>query len=203
MAIVSMNYSGRSVPEKIVRAREFITSLTGNPNFPTPSPSLAEIGTAADELEEAYNNARSGDRIKRQIMKDKEKTLDVLMSKLGAYIQDVSGGDPVKILSSSAGLRGDNTPGGLLSAPVGLLATVGTSEGVIECKWKPMKGARSYLVALAVDLTTNNLKIIGGSTSASFTITDQESGKKVVVRVAAINGAGQGPWSDPAVGMAG
>ncbi len=50
MAKIRLNFSRLPVPQKIAKAQQIVTAITGNANFPTPSPVLANITTAVTEL---------------------------------------------------------------------------------------------------------------------------------------------------------
>ncbi len=45
------------IPQKLNRAEEIVNAMTGNANFPTPSPDLAVVQTAIDNLRGAYQKA--------------------------------------------------------------------------------------------------------------------------------------------------
>lgn len=53
MAKVKLGFSGLSVPVQIERARNIIQKLVLNPDFPSPNPTLAVMGTAINKLESA------------------------------------------------------------------------------------------------------------------------------------------------------
>ncbi|HEY0323744.1 MAG TPA: hypothetical protein VGC66_22520 [Pyrinomonadaceae bacterium] len=59
MAKVKLNLRELSVPEKIARAQQIVTALTGNTNFPTPQPALALVTNSINELDTAYAEAQA------------------------------------------------------------------------------------------------------------------------------------------------
>ncbi len=203
MALVNMDYSGRPVAEKIVKSRLFINKLTGNANFSIPNPTLAELTTDTDALEVANEAAQGGSKASKQALKDAEAKLDSQISILGAYIQSEAEGNEAKILSTGALVRKGNAPVGELPAPIGLLAKIGAMEGTVDCKWDTVKGSKSYIIQMASDLAGTTWSYSGASTATKYTAVGLSSGKKYLFRVAALGAAGQGPWSDPAMGMAG
>jgi hypothetical protein len=202
MALVNMDYNGKSIPEKIAKGRLYISKLTGNVDFPTPNPPLADLTADTDALEAANNAAQDGGKSSKQTLKNAEDKLDGQVSILGAYIQTTSLGNENKILSTGALVRKDSTPIGELPAPTDVLAKTGDMEGTVDVKWKKVIGAKSYVLQIATDLATANWSYLGASTSAKFTAPGLTSGKKYMFRVAALGAAGLSPWSDPAIGMA-
>ena len=60
MKKVNLNLSGRSIPNKIAFAGTVVLQMSGNAYFPTPSPTLTAVKTAADALNLAYQKAQTG-----------------------------------------------------------------------------------------------------------------------------------------------
>ena len=83
--LVSLKLSKQNVPTKIENARHYVTAMTGNPSFTTPSPTLASITTAVNNLETAYNAALGGGKVLKATMRDKEIILDTLLLQLSHY----------------------------------------------------------------------------------------------------------------------
>src|SRR5205823_3404061 len=103
MAQVKIGTDGMPVPDKIQFARQIVIDMTGNPNFTTPAPTLASIGTAATTLETAYNaaqTARQVSKAKTAALDTPNGSLDLLLAQLANYVENTSGGDPAKIDSS-------------------------------------------------------------------------------------------------------
>jgi hypothetical protein len=57
MAKVRLNLRDMTIPEKVAFARQVISAMTNNTNFPTPTPTLGEVTVAANDLEVAANQA--------------------------------------------------------------------------------------------------------------------------------------------------
>ena len=58
MAKIDLDLENLTIPEKIALAKKFVKALTDDPNFPNPNPPLAEIRTAIEEAERAYQEAQ-------------------------------------------------------------------------------------------------------------------------------------------------
>ncbi len=54
---VALNLANQPVSVKIAKARHYVTSMTGNANFATPTPTLASITTANNALETSAKSA--------------------------------------------------------------------------------------------------------------------------------------------------
>lgn len=208
MATVKLGLKDLSVPQKIQLARVAVTSLTGNPAFPTPIPALTQITSLADATEAAVNEQASRQQAAQLAtvsVAEAEVALDTSLTSLGAYVQSASGGDESKILSSGLSLRAANAAVGLLPAPDNFAASLGDLPGDVDLTWNRIPGAASYVI----QFTTTDPNAEGTtwtnstpSTRSSTTVTGLKSGTRYWFRVAALGAAGQGPWSDPATKMA-
>src|SRR5258707_4890133 len=65
MANVKANLAKLKTAEKIQFARQIVTDMTSNPNFPTPTPALPSVVAAAMALEEAYNAAQTARQLSK------------------------------------------------------------------------------------------------------------------------------------------
>jgi hypothetical protein len=209
MSKIKLNFRQLSIPEKTARARQIIASIQSNATeYANPSPSLASITTAINELEQAATEtqeARQAAKAKTSAQNQKEDVLDKLMSQLAAYVESVAGDNEELVrragmdTRASAGASTNGTP----SAPPALSATRGDNEGEIDCSWDTVAGARSYTIEISPDPpTTTSWKHSGVSTKSRSTIGSLTPGTRYWFRVSAIGTAGQSGWSDPAVCIA-
>ena len=207
MPKIKLNFHSLTIPEKIARAQQVVAALTGNTNFPTPHPTLAEVTAAADALEAAANAAQAArlEARRRTAARDvKENDLTQLITQLGAYVESVAGGDEAIIMSAGLEMRSDRTTDSTApTAPETLTATTGNHDGEIELSWDAVRGARSYVV----ERTTNPQEAsswtqAGVSPRSSLIVEGLDSGTRYYFRVAAVTLNGQSPWSNHAVKVA-
>ncbi len=202
MAQIKLNFSRLSIPEKVARARQIATAMTGNANFPTPTPVLTLISDAADLLELAAAEtqaARQAAKAKTTFQNTREDQLDKLIAKAVAYVTAVAGGSELIIQSAGMDVRATPVSATIPAQPQGLAATAGDNDGAMDLSWDPVSDAASYALEKSPDPpTANSWTHAGVSTKSTFTITGLQSGARLWFRVAAVNAAGQGAWSDPA-----
>jgi hypothetical protein len=204
MPRVKLNLKNLSVNEKVLRARQIVTALTGNANFPNPQPALAQVTAAINGLEGAALEAQEA----RQIAKTrtaaqnaKEQVLDQAMTQLASYVESVAGQNDELILSVGFDVRGPSAPAA--AEQPSLTATAGDHDGEIDLAWDTVRGARSYVVQRSPDPPTeSSWAHVGVPTRSRFTVEGLTSGTRYWFRVAAINASEQGPWSNPAVKVA-
>lgn len=205
MPRIRLNLSKLSITEKIAKARQIVTALTGNADFPTPSPPLANITTAANELKTANDEvlaSRQTAKEKTAIQNQKEDALNQLLTQCAAYVESVGGNNEQLILSAGMAMRAPavattDAP----TQPEALTATAGDHDGEIDLSWDTVAGAKSYVIERSPDPPTTWTHA-GVSTRSTFVVQNLTSGARYWFRVAALNGNGQSGWSDPAMKIA-
>ena len=200
MAKVKLNLQKFSITELFEFARNIVTALTGNADFPTPDPPLADVSTAADNLETAYNNsqvARQDSQEKTTLMYDLREAITKIVTRLGLYVENTSEGDVAKIQSAGMDVRDEAGASVVPAVPEGLSATAGDMEGEIDLQWEPVSNAKSYAIQQSPD-PPGTWAQAAISTKSKHSITNLTSGDKYWFRVAAVGAGGQSGWSDPA-----
>lgn len=191
----------KPVTEQVAKSRDVQAKLDGNPYYVTPIPSLAEIKTATDNLENAYTEALNGDRAKKAFMRIKRKELKALIVTLADYIQITSSGDEAKILSSGFEIRKTPAPASEPGAPQGVKVSVTEFDTELDVVCKTVKGAKSYVWEICADpLTEKNFAPVEISTKATIRVKDLAPGNKYWIRVLAVNARGKSGWSKPESG---
>ena len=206
MARIKLNLKKLTTLEKIARARQIVTALTGNDNFTTPNPSLATLTAVANTVEQINADvqaARATAIVKTAELTESEATLDRMLSQLASYVESVAGGSDALIASAGMTTRAQPSAPAMPTAPTGLLATAGEHDGEIDLQWDKVSRARSYVVQQSPDPPTDTswtqraIVVRAGTTIAGLT-----PGTKYWFRVAAVGPKGQSGWSDPATKMA-
>lgn len=194
-ALVKIGFKGLTIPAKVQKAGLISRSMTGNTNFPAPSPTLAELDAAIAALQVAFQLAIDGGKSFRASMLERETELDFLITQMAAYVQNESDGDAEKIRSAGFEVRSAPSPVAELGSLSNLRATMSQRNGEVSLNWKPLTGAKSYVVEKSAD--GNNGWVVCNYCTTSYTsIADLPSLAYTWFRVSAIGSAGQSPWSD-------
>ena len=175
MAKIRLNFSRLPVPQKVAKAQQIVAALTGNSNFPTPSPTLANITTAATELASAEaesQTARQTGKEKTTVRNQKEDSIDQLMTQLAAYVESVAGDNEQLILSAGMDMRAQPVAATAPpDQPQGLTPTAGDRDGEIDLAWEAVSGAKSYVIEQSADpVTATSWAHAGVSTRSSQTV---------------------------------
>ena len=206
MPKIKLNLRVLSIPEKVARARQIVTALTGNVDFTSTQPPLAQVTTAIDGLESAYTDAqaaRQEAKAKTSVQNQREEDFHSIVSRLASFIESVSGGDEAKIKGAGMDVRAASSSADDLRAPASLAPTAGDHEGEVDLQWDTVRGAKSYVVEVSADPPTNSSwQHNTVSTKSRATIEGLTSGTKYWFRVAAVGSNGQSGWSDPATKIA-
>jgi len=207
MSKIKLNLSTLSLPEKVAKAHEIVTALTGNSHFPSPAPALTAITTAANDANTAFADCQAARRtsvLTTMAQNQKEDALVRLLNQIAAHVESVAAGDEQIILSAGIDVRAQAAPGtDPPGQPQGLTATAGDHDGEIDLSWDTVSGAKSYVIDISTDQGTPTSWSHGGvSTTSSFTAQGLHSGTRYWFRVAAVNNNGQSAWSDPTTKIA-
>ena len=187
--------------EKVALARQIVTAMTGNANFTTPNPTLASVTTLANTAATKIAAHDSAKAAAETALADRDVAVTALaggVTLLGAYVENITAGDRVKIESAGMAVRSAGAPVGPLGQVLDLAVSEGDFDGTLDAMWHPVRGAKSYEVQVSPDPPgTWTQKMASGKSSA--TIEGLTSGAKLWVRVCA-KGADEQPgaWSDPA-----
>lgn len=207
MSKVKLNFRSLSVPEKVARGREIIAALTGNSDFPTPTPTLAMLTTVTDDLATAFQEqelAKQQAATKTAAKNEREDVFDRTFSQSAAYVESVAGDNETLVRSAGMATRAPAVAtSGKASTPMSLNVTNGDADGELDLGWEPVSGAKSYVIEISLDPPTkDSWRHVGVSTKSSWTATGLNSGTRYWFRVAAVGTGGQSGWSDPATKIA-
>jgi hypothetical protein len=102
----------KPVPALLVVAQNIEKKMTGNPNFPSPIPTLAEFGIAIGDLQSAETLALGRTKGAVTLRNEKRTALVAVIQRLRTYVQSVADLDGTNAASiiTSAGFAVRKTP---------------------------------------------------------------------------------------------
>ena len=185
------------VIQKIDLANNVVTLMTGNPDFLTPDPTLAELTTAADETDTANQEALAARAISKQktaILREKEAALNDVLRKMANYVENKSDGNVAKINGAGFSVVSDTGPVGELPPPEDFSVTYGDEVGELDTHWDGVDGATGYIVQINTTdpVTESAWSDAGNPTKTKFTVEGLTSGDRCWLRVLAVGTAGRG-----------
>jgi hypothetical protein len=199
-----LRLSRLSVDSKISQGAAIKSAMSGNPRFTDPTISMAMYGGIIDDLSSkqvAYNlllgqlNAALHERDLAEVAYDSATT------RLAAYVESVTAGDAIGIMSAGMDVRNPSLPVGTLEQICNVRVEAGGNAGVLRVRWQRLRGAQAYEVQIAesYDADEQGWRSVKPSCNTRACLTGLTSGVKIWVRVRGIGKRGPGQWSDPAV----
>lgn len=143
---VLIDFSKTTDDTLLIDAKTVITSMTNNPNFENPTPSVAEISLICDAYDSALVTAKhTKSKQDVEAKNDAKMALQNALSKMATYVNMVADSDVVKLNSSGFELNKLPQKHGILPAPHAItLASL--SPNHVELKIDKVENADGYLV---------------------------------------------------------
>ena len=202
---VSLGFTNVTPAALLDKGRNHVVMLTGNAEFPTPTPATAVLTVACDKLEAASNayNFNRG-KLEKEARDVAFTELKALIRELGGYVQSNCKGEKELILSTGFDVRRPNEPVGDLPAPGNLIASPTLYPGRIDLRWEGVKGRSAYEVYIndGDPSSESGWRLLLVTPKTRFIATSLTSNKTYAFRVVAIGPAGASPVSDVAIAKA-
>lgn len=142
MKILS-NFQGYTDSGIATFTQHILSCMTGNENFPTPVPALADIQAAEDDFNAALAEMGSGGKEITALKNQKRAALEKLLFPLAMYVQINSNDDEATALRPGFDLAKDHATIGPLPKPDGLKATA-TQVGQLDVSVHSVLHATGY-----------------------------------------------------------
>ena len=205
MARIKAGVASLNPRSLVLFTRKLINRMTGNANFPTPTPDLADLQLKLDEFYALAVAAEDGSRRDRVARDTSGTELKEMLRILANYVAMVAAGDANIILSSGFDIRSEAEPNPPLTIPAALKAMRTSHSGVVNLDWNPVPNALTYRIMM----TINDPNLANAEwTSAAITskskaeISNLSPGQYYWFKVQAIGRTGMSGYSDPTTVMA-
>jgi hypothetical protein len=194
---INKEFTRKSDPKLETFSNQVSTSMTGNPVFPDPVPTLPEIATLITDFTTALNESKDGDRLKIAIKNQKRKALIDGLILLANYVLFQSAGSKVDAISSGFKVSKSPSPLPPIVKPEDFRINYGSNPGELILRVKRQRGVVTYLFQYATDeeMALGMWKGIPCSKS-TCTITGLTASVKYNLRVAAVGSKEQLMYSD-------
>ena len=180
----------------LVKSKHISQSMTGNSNFPTPSPTLAVYNAAVLAYETALGNAENGSVNDTAIKNDARATLENLMQSLGLYVQLNCANNLNKATSSGFDVHAAPTSAVVPAIPSNVKGDAGTHTGEVDASCDSEPEADFFILRYSLNITAPVWVVMLAQKSRKYTITGLTHGKDILISMCAGNTAGVSDWSD-------
>lgn len=145
---LSVDFSTNSYtdPKLNVKVTTIIDSLTGNATYKTLEADVVILKTKNDLFGSYLSKVGDGSKLTTAEKNVAREDLEDYLHVIGNRVQDISGGDEVKILSSGFDLRAKPAPIGMLPMPTGVTVTQSQQSGTLNISWDVVSNTYLYLV---------------------------------------------------------
>ena len=179
------------------RAGAILSAMTGNVSFPTPSPALATVQTAATDFAIALAKAKTGSEYDKAFKNSKREELITLLHSLGNYVLFTANGDELMAKSSGYSIARTPSPAPGVTPATNQKLEDGANAGELKFSFDKVPGARSYMYQYTPDpVTESSVWQSMPGTVRKTVFTGLQSGTRYWCRVIAIGTGGQGVYSD-------
>jgi hypothetical protein len=185
----------KAAPALIVYAQGIVTRMTGNPSFPSPTPPLARVTAAIDDLRAAETAALSRIKGAAAARNEKRTALVALLQQLRSYIQ------------ATADAGATNGASIIQSAGVAVRKTATRGARTFTARPGPISGTATVVAVSAARRASYEWQYStdGGKTwiaapstlQAKTRITGLAQGSTVEFKYRAVTRTGEGDWSQP------
>ncbi|HEY5407045.1 MAG TPA: hypothetical protein VIJ92_08155 [Ginsengibacter sp.] len=177
-------------------ATYILSRISNNPNFLTPSPTLAAFAEVISNFQNAMIAALTGDRQKIELRKQARVDLITVLIDLAEYVTFTAGGVPAVLESSGFEMYKQREPV-YIPKPENVLVKEGLNSGELILSVQLKGKAQCYFFQYTLDpLTENSVWESIAATTKEYTLTGLEKGKMYWCRVAAVGGNNQIVYSD-------
>ena len=179
------------------KAQHILVSLTGNANFPNPTPALADFQTAITNYAAALEKAQDGTKQDTALKNQARDVLENLIAQLALYVQLNSKDDVPIMLSSGFDVSKPPAPVGILDKPQNLIVAPSAAKGSVDVSVNAVAHASGYQYEFTdAPLTATSVWAVITDTSTFHTISNLQSGKEYAFRVTAIGSDPTRVYSD-------
>lgn len=196
---VITNFARLRDEELDTRAQNVIDKMTGNTNYPTPVPALADITSALTDYHGALAQALNGGTDRTAVKNEKRAALEDLLYALALHVQANAKKSLGILLSSGFEARKQTTTltADELDKPANFRADHGSNPGSVRLSTDKVNGARTYMFEYAAaPLGENPQWSVRPSTARACLIEGLASGQQYAFRVAGVGAGSTLVYSD-------
>jgi hypothetical protein len=174
-----------------VRTLAIIAAMTGNAQFPEPSPALADLSNSLQLFSDALALSLTKDKVKVAIKNKHRSSLAIQLTKLASYVDFTAQGDRAILSSSGFSLTAETSSSKALAQPSNFTVEVGSKSGAALAYVNGVANAKAYLFRWGVAPVVNDNWFHAIHSKPRFTITGLVPGTTYSFQIAVAGSKGQ------------
>jgi hypothetical protein len=183
---INLSFASYTDSGFLTKGTLILSSMTGNPDFPTPTPAIADVSTAVGNYSDALNAAAGLGRVNVAQKNKARQDLEAILKQLGLYVMSVANGDAAMLTSSGFTLSKMPEPK-YITNPGNVTLSNGVTSGELVDAVPTVPGTRVYYHEIADAAPTEETVWTRYQSSRSrFVFTGLIPGRQYWVRVAAV-----------------
>ncbi|HZU99894.1 MAG TPA: hypothetical protein VFF73_24485 [Planctomycetota bacterium] len=199
-----LNISHLATKEKVAAALAITNTATtaaAVKSSPALQQALKSFAAAHDDVQTALANhdaAKKAWMSAEQDLLQKEGSLVAAGNLYRDAVNATPGMDEATIASLGLKVSGPKGAAKVMTAPANVAARAGKQAGEVDLRWKPVDGAKTYLVQTTDDpAALTGWADAAAVTRAKVALKGLTSGKRMWVRVATVGSNGQSAYGSP------
>ena len=193
---ITLPFTRLSDAELEARSFGIIAAMTGNAQFPEPSPTLADLGSSLQLFSDALALSHTKDKVKVAIKNQHRSNLAFQLSKLGSYVDYIAQGDRAILSSSGFSLSAETSTPKPLAQPSNFTVEVGSRSGAALAYMRAVANAKTYLFRWGVAPIVNDSWLHAMHSKPKFTITGLVPGTTYSFQIGVAGTKGQAVYTD-------
>lgn len=154
-----------------VRTLGIIAAMTGNAQFPEPSPAIADISNSLQLFSDALALSLTKDKVKVAVKNKYRSNLAFQLSKLASYVEFIAQGDRAILSGSGFSLSAASSSSKTLAQPSSFTVEVGSRSGAALAYISSVPNAKAYLFRWGVAPIVNDSWLHAIQSKPRFIIT--------------------------------
>lgn len=194
-AAIKYGQSGYSNPKVEANGRKILLSVTDNPYFPEPVPTLIVFSAAIENFSALCAIAKDGTKNDIRMRRDSRKSLEKLIKKLYEYVTITADGDAIILGASGFKLQKKREPKPPIADPTNLKVS-NAGSGNINIGVDAVKNGKLYFFQYTIGpLTDDSNWITITDTKSKYVLTGLKPGTNYLLRVGVAGVKGQMKYS--------
>ncbi len=173
------------------QALAIAAAMTGNANFPEPTPALADLNNSIKLFSDALALAKTRDKVKVAIKNKCRQNLELLLISLASHCSYTAKADRSILASSGFALNTESNMARPLTPPENFTVQPGNHSGEVLLYVNTVPNAKTYLFLYGLSTMSNEAWFVAVNSLPYFTITGLTPGNTYSFKIGAAGSKGQ------------